>query len=108
MIYIDEVIILNFIIDFIILKTMSSILKLNTKTIKLIISSLIGEITLITLFISLNNIVILLLELILSILMIYISFGYNDLKSFIKNDIYFITFLETRNSRSRSSRVNFW
>ena len=37
MIYIDELIILNFIIDFLILKTTSSILKLNVKNSRLII-----------------------------------------------------------------------
>ena len=92
MIYIDEVVFLNFIIDFIILKTMSSMLKLNTNNIKLVFSSLLGELSLVTLFVSLNNFTILILKIILCFLMIFISFGYSDLRTFIKNCIYFFIF----------------
>ena len=89
MIYIDEIIFLNFIIDYILLTTISKILKLNTKRIRIILSSLIGEISLVTLFFSINNILLIIFKLLLSSLMLFISFGFNDIKSFIKNTIYF-------------------
>lgn len=92
MIYIDELIILNFIIDFLILKTTSSILKLNTKTSRLIISSIAGEISLLYLFINFNNIELTLFKLSLGVIMNLISFGYINLKDFIKNLLYFYMF----------------
>lgn len=92
MIYIDELIMLNFIIDFLILKTASSILKLNTKTSRLIISSIVGEISLLYLFVSFNNIELTLFKLLIGIIMNLISFGYINLKDFIKNLLYFYMF----------------
>lgn len=92
MIYIDELIILNFIIDFLILKTTSSILKLNTKTSRLIISSIAGEISLLYLFINFNNIELTLFKLLIGVIMNLISFGYINLKDFIKNLLYFYMF----------------
>lgn len=92
MIYIDELIMLNFIIDFLILKTTSSILKLNTKTTRLIISSIVGEISLLYLFVSFNNIELTLFKLLIGIIMNLISFGYINLKDFIKNLLYFYMF----------------
>lgn len=86
--YIEELIILNFIIDYILLKTMSKILKLQTTNKRIIISSLIGELTLIYLFIS-NQIIITISKLIILLLMIYISFGFIDKKTYIKNIIYY-------------------
>ena len=92
MIYIDELIMLNFIIDFLILKTTSSILKLNTKTSRLIISSIVGEISLLYLFVSFNNIELTLFKLLIGIILNLISFGYINLKDFIKNLLYFYMF----------------
>lgn len=92
MIYIDELIILNFIIDFLILKTTSSILKLNTKTSRLIISSIAGEISLLYLLINFNNIELTLFKLSIGVIMNLISFGYINLKDFIKNLLYFYMF----------------
>ena len=92
MIYIDELIILNFIIDFLILKTTSSILKLNTKTSRLIISSIVGEISLLYLFINFDNIELTLFKLSIGVIMNLISFGYINLKDFIKNLLYFYMF----------------
>ena len=49
MIYIDELIILNFIIDYILLTTTSKILKINTTKTKIIFSTLIGELSILIL-----------------------------------------------------------
>ncbi len=92
MIYIDELVILNFIIDFLILKATSSILKLNTKTSRLIISSIVGEISILYLFINFNNIELALFKLSIGVIMNLISFGYINLKDFIKNLLYFYMF----------------
>ncbi len=92
MIYIDELILLNFIIDFLILKTTSKILKLNTTTLKIILSSLAGEISLLYLFVNLNNIELTLFKITIGIIMNLIAFGFNDIKEFIKNLVYFYMF----------------
>lgn len=89
MIYIDEMIILNFIIDYILLLTVSKILKLNVKKIRFVYSSLIGEISILYLFFNINNFFLCLFKLLLGVLMIYVCFGYEDYKSFIKNLFYF-------------------
>ena len=89
MIYIDELFIFNYVIDYILLKTFSYILKLNTKTIRLLLSSLIGELSLMSLFISFNNIELFIFKIIICSLMIYVSFGCIDIKDFIKNIIYY-------------------
>ena len=87
--YIDEFIILNFIIDYIILNTLSSILKTNVTNKRLILSSLIGELSVISLFISMNNFVFIIFKSIISIVIILVCFKYNDIKTFIKNIVYF-------------------
>lgn len=92
MIYIDELIILNFIIDFLILKTTSKILKLNTTTQRIIISSVFGEFSLLYLFVNLNNVELTLFKLLIGIIMNLLAFGYHDIKEFIKNLIYFYMF----------------
>lgn len=92
MIYIDELIILNFIIDFLILKTTSKILKINTTTLRIVISSIFGEISLLYLFIKLNNIELSIFKLLIGIIMNIIAFKYNDIKEFIRNLMYFYMF----------------
>ncbi len=89
MIYIDELLLFNFVIDYIILKTFSYLLKLNTKNIKLVLSCFIGEVVILNLFINMNPIVLILFKFIICALMIYVSFGFNDIKDFIKNIIYY-------------------
>lgn len=92
MIYIDELIILNFIVDFLILKTTSKILKLNVTTLRIILSSLFGEISLLYLFVNLNNLELTIFKLLIGVIMNLIAFSYNDLKEFIKRLIYFYMF----------------
>ena len=92
MIYIDELILLNFIIDFLILKSTSKILKLNTTTLKIVLSSVCGEISILYLFINLNNIELTIFKLLIGIIMNLIAFGFDDIKEFIKNVIYFYMF----------------
>lgn len=86
--YIETIIILNFVIDYILLKTLSKLLKTQTTNKKLILSSLIGEITLIYLL-NINQSIVSITKILIISLMIYISFGYQDNKTFIKNIIYY-------------------
>ena len=74
-VYVDIVFLINFIMDFYILSSLKFLLKLNTKLIRIILSSLIGGLSIIILFFKLNNLEINIIKFIISILMILIAFG---------------------------------
>jgi len=92
MIYIDEILILNFVIDYVLIDFTSNILKININFIRKLIGCLLGEISILYLFINFNNFTLLLFKLFIGVLLIRVSFGYNDLKTFIKTLIYFYIF----------------
>lgn len=84
-IYIDLVLFLNFAFDFILLITTSILLKRNTKLIRIFLGSLIGSITIIILFIPFTTISLFIMKIILSILIIIITFGFKDIKYTLNN-----------------------
>lgn len=88
-IYLDLVIIVNFIFDFILLLSVNYILRRNIKIKRLILGSLTGSATLLVLFFKINNIILLILKFLISILINIISFGYKDIKYLSKNILYF-------------------
>lgn len=85
-IYLDLVIIINFLYDFLILTSVSILLKRNIGIFKIILGSFIGMISIITLFISLSNLTLLLLKIITSLSMVIITFGP---KKILENTFYF-------------------
>ncbi len=85
-VYIEEVFILNFLLDFMILYGTKRILKRNNKLIRVVIGSIVGSFTTFLLFISISNFILLISKLIVSVLLIIIVFGF---KNIIKNTIYF-------------------
>ena len=85
-IYYEEIFILNYLLDFMILYGTKRILKRNNKMIRIIIASIIGSFTTFLLFISINNLLLFLLKIITSIILIVITFGF---KNIIKNTTYF-------------------
>lgn len=87
--YLDIYFIINYLFDFISLFSVNNILKRKIKIYRLLIGSLIGSLSLLTLFIRLNKIELLLLKLILSILIIIITFNYKNIKYFFNNLYYF-------------------
>ena len=89
MIYVDELALLNFVIDYILLSTLAKILKINVKSKRVFLSCLIGEISILYLFINTSSYILWIFKFILSILMILISFGYKDIKSFSERILYF-------------------
>ena len=84
-IYIDIVFMINFMFDFLLLLTVNIVLKRNTKLKRIFIGSLIGGLSIFLLFINLNSFELFLFKIIISILMIIITFGKNN---FFKNIIY--------------------
>ena len=87
--YLDIYFIINYLFDFISLFSVNNILKRKIKIYRLLIGSLIGSLSLLTLFISFNKIELLLLKLILSIFIIIITFNYKNIKYFFNNLYYF-------------------
>ena len=88
-IYIEIVILINFIYDFLILLTISSTLKRNRKTYYYLLSSLIGSLSLLLLFIKINNILLFLLKIFISVIMVIVAFGYKSFKYTLANLFYF-------------------
>jgi len=88
-IYIDLLIVLNFIYDYLILKVVSIVLKRNTKNIKIFISSLIGELSILLLIINCNYIELIICKILLAIVMNLIAFKYRNIKYLLINVSYF-------------------
>lgn len=85
-IYIDVVFFINFFIDFILLFGTKTILKEIVPLKRIILGSFFGTLSILLLFISLNNITLFLLKFIISTLLILITFGR---RNFLKNILYF-------------------
>ena len=84
-IYIDIVFMINFMFDFLLLLTVNVVLKRNAKLKRIFIGSFIGGLSIFLLFINLNSLELFLFKIIISILMIIITFGRNN---FFKNILY--------------------
>ena len=84
-IYIDLFFLFNTIMDIIIITSVSILLKRNTTYKRILISSLLGGISSLMLFTSINR---LLLELIAIILMVIIAFKYKNIRYFLTNILY--------------------
>ena len=87
-IYLDLVMILNFLIDFLLLLSVSIILKRNVKIIKLMLGAFFGGISILFLFLNINSILLFIFKIFISIVMILISFGYRNFKYTLINILY--------------------
>ena len=87
-IYLDYIFFINFLFDLLLLLSVSIILRRNIKFKKIVFGALLGGASIFLLFIKLNNINLFLFKIIISIIMILITFGYKNLKYTIKNLIY--------------------
>ena len=87
-IYIDLLIIVNFLFDFLLLLTINIALKRYTKIYRLILASLFGEITLLSLFIPISSYLLTILKVVMGIIMVLIAFGYKNIKYSLYNALY--------------------
>lgn len=87
-VYLDLVFMTNFIFDFIILITTSLILKRNVKIYKIILGSLIGSLSLVILFIRMNQIQLFIYKILISIVMILFTFNYKNIRYTVTNIYY--------------------
>ena len=84
-IYVDLVIILNFLIDLLLLMGVDILLKRKVKFKRIIFGALLGSFSTLLLFYIDNNIVLLFYKFIISILMVIITFKYESFKYFKDN-----------------------
>lgn len=87
-IYLDLVILLNVFFDFLLLFSVSYTLKRRAKLHRLFLGALVGATTIISLFFSFSSISLFLYKVIISILMILITFGFKNILTFLKNIFY--------------------
>ena len=87
-IYLDLLMILNFIIDFLLLLCVSIILRRNVKIIRIIIGAFFGGLSILFLFFNINGLTLFLLKIVISIVMTIISFNYINIKYTLTNLFY--------------------
>ena len=85
-IYLDLVFIINFFFDFVLLFGTKYILKKRIKLIRIFLGSIIGGLSIFFLFIPINSISLFIFKIIISIIMIIVTFGEKD---FFKTYLYF-------------------
>lgn len=86
--YIDLIMILNFLFDFFLLMGISILLRRNVSLNRLLIGAFFGGISILFLFFKINSIQLFILKVIISIIMVILSFGYRDIKYTLKNLFY--------------------
>lgn len=84
-IYIDLVLFLNFGFDFILLLSVSIILRRMVSINKILLGAFIGSLSILFLFININSFTLFLLKILISIFMVLVAFGYKDKVYFFKN-----------------------
>ena len=80
--------ILNFCFDFILLLSVSILLRRNVSIYKIILGAFFGGLSILFLFFKINNLTLFLLKIVISIVMTLISFGYKSFKYTLRNLLY--------------------
>lgn len=87
-VYADVLIVLNFIVDYFLIKLTASITKTNIKIFRMVASSFIGALFSLYIFLPpLNAFLEILLKLVASVVTVFIGFGFVNIKRFLKNII---------------------
>ena len=84
-IYVDLVLLLNFGFDFLLLLSVSLLLRRMVSINRLLLGAFVGSLSILVLFINISSFFLFLLKVIVSIFMILVTFGYKDKIYFIKN-----------------------
>lgn len=87
-IYIDLVLLINFMFDFNLLLSLNILLKRGKKLRRIILGALFGSLSVFLLFFSLNSFTLFLFKFLIASIMILITFGYRDFQTFKDNLIY--------------------
>ena len=87
-IYVDLIILLNFFLDFILLLSVSLILKRNVKISRIFLGAFVGGISILFLFINISSTILFFVKILISTLMVMITFSYKNIKYTLNNLIY--------------------
>lgn len=87
-VYVDLVILINFVFDFSLLLSVDLLLKRNAPWIRVILGSLVGGLSIITMFIQFTNVPLFIFKILLSVFMSITTFNYRDFKYTLYNVIY--------------------
>jgi len=90
-VYIEVVILINFIIDFILLIGVCLILRRQTNLKRLILSSLVGSITMLCMIYNIDNLLLFVVKLFTSFVMVVICCGFKSIRYTLKNIFYLYT-----------------
>ncbi|MDD3453746.1 MAG: sigma-E processing peptidase SpoIIGA [Bacilli bacterium] len=90
-IYLDLILLLNFIFDLLLLLTVSILLKRCAKFYKLFLGALMGSLSIFLLFINMNSFTLFFIKIIISIFMVIISFSFKNIKYTFNNILYLYT-----------------
>ena len=90
-IYLDIVFLLNIVLDFILLMSVSIILTRNASIKRILLGSMIGGVSTTLLFININSLLLFILKIILGLLMVLATFSYNNFKYTFNNLFYLLT-----------------
>ena len=90
-VYIDLVLLLNFGFDLLLLFGVAILLRRQTNLTKLIGGALLGSITILSMFIEVSSVTLFIIKILISIGMVLITFGYQNLKYTSKNLFYLYT-----------------
>lgn len=90
-IYVDVILFINFSFDLLILLSTSILLKRNAKFYRIMLGAFVGSLSILFLFINIRNLELFIYKVIISIVMILISFGYKNIKYFLKNMLFLYT-----------------
>lgn len=87
-IYVDLVLFLNFSFDFVLLLTVSYLLRRKAPIFRLLVGAFFGSLSILVLFFEVNSFTLFLIKVFISTGMILISFGFRDRRYFFKNIVY--------------------
>lgn len=90
-VYVDLVLILNFFFDFLLLLSVSLVLRRNIPLKKIFLGSLIGSISIFILFFKISTLILFFIKIFISILMTIITFNFKNIYYTLKNLIYLYT-----------------
>lgn len=84
-IYLDMIFMLNFCFDFILLLSVSIVLRRNISIKRLLLGSTLGGLSIFVLFMKINSFELFLIKFVISLLMLLVTFKYKDLKYTLRN-----------------------
>lgn len=90
-IYVDLVLILNFGFDFLLLFSVALLLRRQTDLKRLVLGALIGSLTILSMFMEISSFGLFFLKIFVSIVMVLITFGFQDYRYTFKNLFYLYT-----------------